>query len=263
MGGRSFSGGRSDRFSSRVTDEENGERQFQCEYQELPAYVELACSGGLCAAGLNGFKMLEEKGLWTFGIGILWSASVLEMPVPLGMELGSVIKRVNRAKIPRPASSSGSRRGERRIGMLDEGASSNLESDNGICIAFCYHGPRQDLECRGRSWRPIRKTQLTTKREDGMNYALIAETSCGTTRMRSPPLFRHLSGMTAMPGSIYRRIRSFSNAVEKLKLKSKLGASPNLKHREQRATPAWLGNCLVRLRPISAGHVCLGVLGAA
>lgn len=78
MGGRSFSGGRSDRFSSRVTDEENGERQFQFEYQELPSEVEFACSGGLCDAGLKGCRMLAENGLETFGMGILWSARVLD-----------------------------------------------------------------------------------------------------------------------------------------------------------------------------------------
>ena len=35
MGGLSFMGGRSERFSSRVMDEEKGLRQFQLEYQEL------------------------------------------------------------------------------------------------------------------------------------------------------------------------------------------------------------------------------------
>jgi hypothetical protein len=119
MGGLSFNGGSIDLFSSSVTDEEKGLSHFQSEYHELSPYVEFFCTGGGCEAARKGFKMLEEKGLRSlgrFGIETLWSAMVFERLGPVGIELGKVTKRVNKAKRPMPTRRREMRRGARRIG---------------------------------------------------------------------------------------------------------------------------------------------------
>jgi hypothetical protein len=99
-----------------VTDEENGLSQFQSEYHAVSPSVEFFCTGGGCEAARKGLSILEEKGLWIFGIGILCSAMVLDRLGPVGIELGNVKKRVKRAKRPMLTSRKETRRGAKRMG---------------------------------------------------------------------------------------------------------------------------------------------------
>lgn len=94
-----------------MIDEEKGLLQFQFEYHELPPYVEFFCSGGLCDAGRKGFSMLDENLSLYFGIENLWSAIDLDKLGPVGIALGSVKRRVNRANRPTRTRRKETRRG--------------------------------------------------------------------------------------------------------------------------------------------------------
>ena len=96
-------GGSSDRFSSSVTDEENGLNQFQLLYHDASPLVLFFCIGGGCAAGLKGFRMLGENVFGILGRDILWSVNLLSEG-PAGIEFGRVktsVKTANTAMVPK------------------------------------------------------------------------------------------------------------------------------------------------------------------
>lgn len=116
MDGRSGNGGKRDRVSSRVIEEENGLNQFQLEYQELPSYVEFFWTGGACAGGRKGARMPEEiecgrpGSFGMLGKESLCSARVFERVGDDGIEPGSVKRREKRAKMPTARSKGTNRR---------------------------------------------------------------------------------------------------------------------------------------------------------
>lgn len=62
MVGRFSNGGSKDRFSSRVKVEENGLFQFQSLYQLESPLVLFSCTGGGCAIGRKGCRILFVEG---------------------------------------------------------------------------------------------------------------------------------------------------------------------------------------------------------
>jgi len=91
-------GGRRDRFSSRVTDDENGLSQFQLLYHVDSPLVLFFWTGGLCAACRNGLRILgDESCFGSFGRDTLWSVN-LPSEGPDGIEFGSVKTSVITAK---------------------------------------------------------------------------------------------------------------------------------------------------------------------
>jgi hypothetical protein len=98
-GGLLARGGRRDRFSSRVTDDENGLRQFQLACHFDSPLVLFGATGGACAAGRKGLRMLGEDNCFgSFGRDILWSVN-LPSEGPDGIELGRVKTSVMTAKM--------------------------------------------------------------------------------------------------------------------------------------------------------------------
>jgi hypothetical protein len=110
IGGRSIRGGSIERFSSRVTDEEKGLRQFQLLYHDASPLVLFFWAGGACAACRKGFRILGENCLGSLGKEILWSVN-LPSEGPVGIEFGRVNTRVMTAKIAIVPSRTAIRRG--------------------------------------------------------------------------------------------------------------------------------------------------------
>ena len=72
-------------------------------YHDASPLVLFFWTGGACAAGLKGLRMLGDSFLGIFGIDILWSVN-LPSDGPAGIEFGSVNTRVitaNTAIVPR------------------------------------------------------------------------------------------------------------------------------------------------------------------
>ena len=82
-------GGSRDRFSSSVTDEENGLSQFQLVYHDDSSLVLFFWTGGGCAACRKGLRILGERVFGNFGRDILWSIN-LPNEGSVGIEFGSV-----------------------------------------------------------------------------------------------------------------------------------------------------------------------------
>ena len=101
-----------DRFSSRVTEDENGLSQFQLLYHFDSPLVLFFGNWGACAAGPKGLRMLGEDNCFgSFGRDILWSVN-LPSEGPAGIELGRVKTSVITAKMEIVASRTAILRGD-------------------------------------------------------------------------------------------------------------------------------------------------------
>jgi hypothetical protein len=104
MAGRSRSGGSKDRFSSKVTEDENGLSQFQLLYQLASPLVLFSWTGGVCA---DSWRRNDAVSL---GSEKPWPSVTLDKDGP-GTEVGKVKNNVTSAKTAMLPNSCATRRG--------------------------------------------------------------------------------------------------------------------------------------------------------